>query len=253
MKVLLRVKRQYMRSNTGLTYWADPASVLGLQLLTEDVHEPQMTRLLMATLRPGDVFVDVGGNEGYFSILAASLVGDGKVHCIEPQQRLLPVLRENLRVNAVQNVIIHPVALSEREGEVALYLRPSTNTGASSLKRHWRIGTAKEKVHTTTLDLLFTENSIESARLLKVDCEGAENLVVAGARRALKRQVIDFIAMEYHPSICGTDACAGIHQELTDSGYQLARVNGQCIYHLPHLGAELQPLGDLQVGRAWNA
>ena len=88
----------------------------------EAIYEPQMTRLLELVLRPTDVFVDGGANEGYFSILAASLVGNGQVHCVEPQSRLQPILRENIRLNSARSVTIHSVALCEHPGEVKLFL-----------------------------------------------------------------------------------------------------------------------------------
>jgi predicted methyltransferase len=71
----------------------DPVWVFGIALLRDGIYEPQMTKLLYTLLRPSDTFLDVGGNEGYFSVIASTLVPDGAVHCIEPQERLHPVLR----------------------------------------------------------------------------------------------------------------------------------------------------------------
>jgi FkbM family methyltransferase len=253
LKRCLGVRPQYIQARTGHTFWADPVSIFGQHLLREGLHEPQMTRLLELVLQPGDTFVDVGGNEGYFSILASSLVAHGTVHCIEPQTRLQSILRENFRVNAAPSILLHQLALSSSDGEVELFLRPSTNTGASSMYRHWKIGFIKEHVRTTTLDAFFQSNALERVRLLKVDCEGAEYLVIAGGRKVLEQQAIDFIAMEYHPTICGVAQCARSHEALQCSGYILTKVRGQHIYHLSGLDKTLQPLGDLQVGCHWDA
>src|SRR5919199_6399489 len=91
LKKLLRVRRRYVRSATGQTFWLDPVTVLGLHLMSEGLHEPQMCKLFELILRPGDCVIDVGGNEGYFSVLASALVKHGQVHCIEPQSRLQPI------------------------------------------------------------------------------------------------------------------------------------------------------------------
>lgn len=245
LKRCLFIRRRLVRTRTGHVFWADPVSSFGFQILVEGVYEPQMTKLLESVLRPSDVFVDVGANEGYFSILAASLVRNGRVHCVEPQSRLQPVLRENIRLNSAGSVVVHPIVLSDRPGEVDLYLRPSTNTGASGLYRVGKIGLAREKVVATTLDLLFQENRIEKARLVKIDCEGAEGAVIAGGQRVLGRQAIDFIAMEYHPSIGsdGRETCRKIHESLLGFGYVLTQIHGQCIYHLPSFSEVLRAAG----------
>jgi FkbM family methyltransferase len=231
-KRILRIRRIIMTSTTGHRFLADPVSILGTHLSGAAIHEPQMTALLSRLLRPSDVFIDVGGNEGYFSVIAASLVGDGAVHCIEPQTRLQDCLRANFALNR-SAVALHQCALADRDGFVDLFLRPSTNSGASSMFRHWRIGEKSERVPCVTLDSFFRAHSIEQARLIKIDCEGAEGLVVNGAIRVLTEHRVDVIAMEYHRSICGPQSCDDTHQRLTACGYELATMPGLGIYHLP--------------------
>src|SRR2546423_4600895 len=223
LKKLLRVRRRYVLSATGQTFWLDPVSVLGLHLMSEGLHEPQMCKLFKSVLRPDDCVIDVGGNEGYFSVLAAALVRSGRVHCIEPQSRLQPILRENIRVNQAHAIVVHQLALSNTAQDVELYLRPSTNTGASSLYHHWKLGSEHERVRAVTLDDFFQANGLERVRLLKVDCEGAEHQVITGARAVLARQAIDYIALEYHPSICGVEACRRVHEMLTAAGFTLTK------------------------------
>lgn len=190
-----------------------------------------MTKLLYTLLRPADTFLDVGGNEGYFSVIASTLLPDGAVHCIEPQGRLQPVLSGNLELNGATRAVAHRTALSDRVGTVKLFIRPSTNTGASSLFRHWKFGAATERVPATTLDAFFDANRLNKVRLMKVDCEGAEHLVIAGGRNVLKRGAIDFIAMEYHAAICGQVRCHAAHAALTEAGYRLSDTPGPLVYH----------------------
>src|SRR5689334_3404918 len=112
LKMALRVRRQVIGSDSGHRFWVDPVSVFGMQLATAGVYEPGMTFLLKALLRPSDVFIDVGGNEGYFSVLAAGLVGsEGTVHCIEPQRRLREVLLRNFDLNSA-SVKLHQCAIA---------------------------------------------------------------------------------------------------------------------------------------------
>src|SRR5690349_5594039 len=71
LKKCLLIRRGVITCITGGLFWADPVSVLGQHLLSEGAHEPAMTRLVLELLRPSDIFVDVGGHEGYFSIVAS--------------------------------------------------------------------------------------------------------------------------------------------------------------------------------------
>jgi FkbM family methyltransferase len=222
------------------TFHVDPVSIFGLRLLRDGVHEPALSDFVLKLLRSDDVFVDVGGNEGYFSVLAARRVGErGTVLCIEPQTRLLPVIQENARLNGVQCIRICPLAIAEQETEVTLYLRPSTNTGASSFHRHWKLGGASEKVKTQTLTALLDQHGINRVRLLKLDCEGAEPLVIRGALAALKQHRIDFLSMDYHVSISGEDACRNTHRTLINCGYRAAVLDGVLAYYSPNTHSEI--------------
>ena len=75
---------------------------------------------------------------------------------------------------------------------------------------------------------------------------------MGGGTQVLHKQLIEFIALEYHPSICGTGKCNQIHQNLLSYGYTLTKVNGQCIYHLPDCGGSLNTLGDLKANCNWD-
>jgi FkbM family methyltransferase len=251
LKRLLRIRRFNMRSGNGCVYWADPVSVFGLQLLRSGFYEPELTELVLKLLRPGDVFIDAGGNEGYFAVLAAR-VGCAKVHCVEPQTRLLPVIRRNLEINSVSSVSLYPVALSSSDGHTRLFLRPTTNTGASSFFRHWRLGWSSQEVDTQRLDDFVEANRIGKTRLMKIDCEGAECVIVEGGLETLSRNQIEFIVIEYHPEICGAENCRSVHDKLTTRGYLLARVHGIHVYHLPERGGELAGMAGAESNCGWQ-
>ncbi len=250
LKRVLHVRRTVVESKTGHRFWVDPVSILGVHLTTAGVYEPHMTRLLLTLLRPSDTFIDIGGHEGYFSVIAASKVPNGAVHCIEPQSRLQESLRKNFALNG-SHVSVHSCAVSDRDGHVDLFLRPSTNPGASSIFRHWKLGSQVERVPSATLDSFFHRYSIAKARLIKIDCEGAEPLIVQGGKKVLADGRAEFLAIEYHPWICGSERCHDAHTQITKAGYFLTTVSGLRIYHLPSLESALRPLGELTVDAPW--
>jgi hypothetical protein len=103
MKGVFRIHREYFKSGEFIFY-ADPVSNFGLRILRDGYYEPEMTNSILSLLDEGDQFIDLGGNEGYFSVLAARKVGPtGRVLCIEPQQRLWEAIVKNLSINNCGN------------------------------------------------------------------------------------------------------------------------------------------------------
>jgi len=206
-----------------------------------------MARLIQHLLRANDTFLDIGGNEGYFSVLGATSQKGVRVHCVEPQSRLQPIITENFRVNDVTSVTVHKTLLSDSPGTGELFLRPSTNTGASSMYRYWKFSGIRETVPAATLDSFLQEAEIDRVRLVKIDCEGAEYVIMKGAEKSLNAHVFDFIAMEYHPQICGWEKCKLVDSQLREAGYRLSLVEGLTVYHLRGLQKDLQQFENLRV------
>lgn len=70
-------------------------------------YEPNETWAIRKILRPGDIFIDIGANIGYFSVLAARLVGPtGRVFAFEPVPPTVERLRHNIKINGVNNITI---------------------------------------------------------------------------------------------------------------------------------------------------
>lgn len=138
------------------------------------VWEPNLTRLLTRRLAPGDVFVDVGANMGYFSVLASRLVGaSGRVVAFEASPAIHRLLAEDLALNGARNVRALNVAVSDRPGTLALYAGPADNRGATSLHAE-RGGRYEADVRAAPLLELLEPEERAGLRLLKIDVEGAE-------------------------------------------------------------------------------
>ena len=251
LKFILGLRRRVITVPSGTRYFADPVSLLGLSLMKTGCYEADMTQLIESMLKPADTFIDLGANEGYFSVLAGKILKQGKVLAIEPQSRLQPVLAENQRLNDLHNVRVCQGAVADREGSTALALRPSTHTGASSMFPYWRIGWNKETVRTMTLDQLFKEQGIQDAALMKVDCEGAEKLIFTGSIEVLATHRIHAIILEYHPQIIGTRACRSIDGWLRDLGYRGMQWRGLKIYLAPAVTNDTLPNDAVALAPDW--
>jgi FkbM family methyltransferase len=204
-------------------FLVDPASQFGSTLLSGRAYEPEMLECLRGILRKGDCFLDVGANEGFFTIIAATLVGPGgEVLGIEPQSRLQSVLFRNIAENGVYNVHLFQRAISDSTGMATLSLAPDVNTGSSGLFRTTKYRVPTEIVPQTTLSNLLKLLRMGRVRLMKVDVEGFEYEVILGSKQVFEDGFIENIALELHPTILARRGKSGdeILQFLLSHGYR---------------------------------
>lgn len=199
VKVLLRVRRREVHVPAG-RFLVDPVSYFGAELIRTGAYEPSMTRRLADNLSAGMTFVDVGANEGYFTVMASALVGaSGRVVAVEPQERVADVLAANLGLNSCSNVNVVRAAVGDVAGVLVLHIMPSVNTGASSATPPVRYPTRREHVTQVKLDDLLPSLGVETVDLMKIDVEGYESHVIDGAREVFRRGAVRQVALELHP------------------------------------------------------
>jgi FkbM family methyltransferase len=139
-------------------------------------HEFETFKFIMKQIKKCKVFIDVGANIGGYSIRAAKYC---KVYAIEPLPRNYKILKINEKLNNVK-INSFNIAAGNKNGKVKLYYTP-VNWGLSTIKyvRNYFV-----KVEMKPLDEIVNEESID---LMKIDVEGAEDLVLEGARNCLRR------------------------------------------------------------------
>ena len=148
-------------------------------LRQQGIWEPYESSLVLKLLQPGDVFVDVGANIGYFSLLAASRVGArGKVFAFEPDPENFELLQASAAHNEQQDIIHATLAgLAESDGEARLYL------SEDNLGDH-QIFAVDDSRRSRSISLLngarYLEDKLQGVDLLKIDTQGSEYGVVAG-------------------------------------------------------------------------
>ncbi len=180
----------------GLWFYVDPRFELGY--LNGD-HEPWLQDVLRDRLRPGDCFYDVGAHTGFFSLIAARLVGEeGIVIALEPDPDNAAVLRANLAKNQVRQVKVIEAAAWSVAGEVTF-----EQASRASNRTQGRViagvngGSQKITVPALCLDHLVFLRGERPPRLIKIDIEGGEWEALLGARRML-REVQPDLLCEVH-------------------------------------------------------
>ena len=167
-------------------------------------YEPQETQLLRDLLQPGNVFIDVGANWGYYTLAAAQLVGrQGRVVAFEPEPRLFALLAANIEVNRLRHVLPQPFAIGPRQERVSFtaFNADDGNWGLSRAVDPVRAGGADFETESRPLDEVLDAASIGTAQLVKIDVEGAETGVLAGMRRGLASGRFRYIMLECHPGL----------------------------------------------------
>ena len=176
-----------VRTEEGDAFECHPPDLVQLYLWIFGVWEPDLTHYIRRRLRPGDVFVDVGANIGYFSVMAARHVGkQGVVVAIEASPQVFTSLEQTLTANGSSPPArAVNVAAAARSGSIAVYAGPAHNTGLTSTVERW--GRPQQAtVEAKPLDDLLSPEEISRARLVKIDVEGGEDQVLAGMTRVIR-------------------------------------------------------------------
>ena len=203
-------------------------------LLTEGVWEPYETELMKQSIKPHMIFVDIGANMGYYTLLAARLMnGTGKVVAIEPISGNLRLLSLSVQANAYTNVIAVQEAVSNRAARTKLFFDQKNCTIVSfSEDNLWAKGGGFVYVNTMTLDSLLSDLEIEKVDVMKIDVEGAEGLVFEGGRKIFR--YVNKIFMEFKPQALrnlGTDP-EKLTKQLIHGGFEISLIdekNRRCI------------------------
>jgi FkbM family methyltransferase len=207
--------------------------------------EPHVEAVIAGMLRTGDTFIDIGANVGYFTLLGSKLVGaSGKVVAIEACSATYQSLLDNLKRNKISNVRTVQCAVSDRDTELLLHSAPDINSGLASLIQD-RGGEGTERVHGFPLGSLLSSDEIRSARLIKIDVEGAEKMVLEGMMPILRDLQADLV-VEINPDMVSSD---GVIDLLRAHGWQASTILHSAArmddYFEPPDAPHLGPLGVL--------
>jgi FkbM family methyltransferase len=220
------------RSLGGHQFICDLRDSIAREVCFTGRYEPQETAVVQAVLKPGMTFVDVGANWGYFTLLAAHLVGpSGCVLSLEPDPRLHRILQMNLTINRLSQVKPFAVAAAASAGWLTLagFQESKGNFGLSRVVGDQGCrsqtdgcggGVERFRVSARPLDDVLARAGVATVDLMKMDIEGAEGLALQGMQQYLSQQRIRRLMLELHP------------QQLAEHG----QVASELIRQLRHFG-----------------
>ena len=172
----------------GNKMFLDPGDSLDLSI--RGVYGELDTEIVKNEIKSGDTVVDVGANIGYYTLIFAKLVGNtGKVIAFEPEPKNFKILKKNISINKLTNVILEQKIVSNKNEKTKLFLANSGIVGHHI--NPTKNSTNFIEVDSVTLDDYFLTNNIsKKINFLKIDVEGAEIKVLEGAKTILRNDKI---------------------------------------------------------------
>lgn len=175
-----------VRTVFGSRISANTREVVGKYIYYFGIWEPNLTYWIERRLAPGDGFIDVGANIGYYTLLASKIVGDtGKVVSVEALPAIFAALQNNLRLNAARNVRAVNCAAWDAEEMLTIYTHPEDLPGQTTVMPGWADEyhlESQSRIQAAPLSAILTAEEFRAARLVKIDTEGAEWHVLSGMK-----------------------------------------------------------------------
>jgi FkbM family methyltransferase len=211
---------------------------LAPHLIRRGTWEFPVTEAIIGFIRSGMTIVDAGANQGYYTMLLADLVGpNGRVYAVEPNPRMMSLLCRSAEVNAFgDRVSLVPQPLSARSGDIVTLHVPEGLPQNGSMMWNGDERSESFTLATTTLDELIGDGPVD---FIKIDVEGAEEMVWKGMERIIARNKPLTIFLEFTPDRYRDPAA--FLQRILASGFALGQVH-------PHRGARSASIKEVLDG-----
>ena len=176
----------------GLRMQINPYNYMGGSIYWSGFHHIAEIVYLNRFLHTEMNFVDIGANQGEFSLFAASKIKDGQIYSFEPVKRQFNTLIKNKEINNITSIIPFNFGLSDTKGELPIYTSSNTNLhhgnheGLSTLYPTEERNILEDTVQLEVFDTLFFEN-LKRLDFIKIDIEGAELFALQGMKKTISK------------------------------------------------------------------
>ena len=168
-----------------------------LQLNFNGNFEPVETEIVKKEIKKNDIILDIGANIGYYSLIFAQLTGkSGKVYSFEPDPTNFEILKKNILINNHENVILENKAVSNKEGNLKLYLSTENNGMHRIYPSKW----CKDSIDINSIKIDNYFKNKQKIDFIKLDIEGAEYDALLGMESIIQDNENIVIFIEFVPA-----------------------------------------------------
>jgi FkbM family methyltransferase len=219
---LRALSRRRIDTIAGLKLDLDLSETAQIELFSGHIAEPQTLALIARLLAPGETAIDIGAHIGLHALTAGRAVGPmGTVIALDPQPYCCARILANAGLNGLTNVLVVCAAAGESDGLALLHEQGGADRSRLTLAGSGPQDTlGRFEAPVVRLDTLLARNKVGAVALLKIDVEGYEAQVLAGAGQALSK--VRNVILECLP---GADA-GRLARLLTVEGFELRTVAG---------------------------
>lgn len=172
------------KSIDGINFELQLNQLIDYNLYYNGCFEKYTSYAIENLVKPGMIVFDLGANIGCHTLpIAKKITPKGKVYAFEPMEWALNKLRRNIALNSFTNIEINDIGLSDISEELDINFRTSWTMDSSEVAESNKI----QKVRFTTLDEFIANNGISKVDLIKIDVDGYEPKVFAGAINCLAK------------------------------------------------------------------
>jgi FkbM family methyltransferase len=174
---------------------AGPAKGIVFQILMPDdkgiwtgTYENDFATLLGSAIKPGMIAYDIGSWHGFFAgVMAAQ--GAAEVHVFEPLPANAVRIGHLVAMNPEKSITLHTCAVGERDTVMQLMIMPDSSMAKLGDSLFQAEETSKDSIDVSvrSIDAMIAEGKIAPPQLMKIDVEGAELMVLLGARETIRR------------------------------------------------------------------
>jgi FkbM family methyltransferase len=153
-------------------------------------YEPLISVIFLKLLTKNDIFFDIGGNIGYYSLLTSQNCKE--VHSFEPLYENYSKFEQNISINNIDNIIINKNIVSDEEHSMTF------SYGTSHIDDY----SNTPKIKNVILDNYIQINRLDEIKLIKIDVEGHEECVLNTMTKSLQTKTFQYIMCEVTNKTC---------------------------------------------------
>jgi FkbM family methyltransferase len=165
----------------------DPSRSMGSSIYWTGFHEFKEMMFLGFYLKEDMVFLDIGANQGEYTLFAAKRLKKGLVISFEPVPFMIERLENNIKLNVFENIRLMHYALSDKEGLLPIYDLKDNHEGLATFYSGDNKILREYHVPVKVLNDEFEKFAVDRVDFIKIDIEGGELPALRGADRVIRK------------------------------------------------------------------